>query len=72
MEFAVSSEPGLGGRAGGLSAGLLEDGVEHLEDEALAGAGELGDALELLLELGGGSSLGGLGLLAQELLDGDC
>jgi hypothetical protein len=37
---------------GALSSGLSEHAVEHLDDEALLGAGKLGDAFELLLELG--------------------
>lgn len=60
------------GRTCGVSAsGLLEDGVEHLGDEALLGAGEPADALELTLELGRGTALAGLVLFADELVDGD-
>jgi hypothetical protein len=55
-----------------LPLGLLENGVEHLGDEALLASGELGELLELSLELGGGSALGRLLLGgAEELLDGD-
>lgn len=36
-----------------LSArGLLDDGIEHLRDEALLGFGQPSDAFELLLQLG--------------------
>ncbi len=52
---------------------LGEDGVEHLNDEALLGLRQLADALELLLELRGRAALlGGSGdRFAEQLLDGD-
>jgi hypothetical protein len=42
----------------GSGAGLLQDGLEHLRDEALLGARQSLEHLELNLELGAGSALG--------------
>jgi len=39
---------------------LSEDGVEHLDDKTLFGARQTLDTLDLLLQLWGGTSLGGL------------
>src|SRR3990172_5118712 len=50
---------GGGGGGGGSAAGLGEDGVEHIEHEALLGAGEAAELLELVLELRGGAALAG-------------
>ena len=52
-----------------LAAGLGEDGVEHLDDEALLGSRQALDPLDLLLQLRSGSALGGLHVLfADEFL----
>jgi len=50
-----------------LVARLLEDGVEHLGDEALLAPREFGELLELPLEFWCGSALGRLILDANEL-----
>jgi hypothetical protein len=73
MRSCQYASVGAVGRAGEmrLSSGLLENGVEHFEDEALLGAWKLADALRLPLELGGGSALGGAALGVDELFERD-
>lgn len=71
----MTSELGADGRARrvsdeGLPCLLLKDGIEDLEDKPLTRLGELPDALEVALDLGGGTALAGLSVLAEEAFDG--
>ena len=56
-----------------LSALLLQDGIEHLHDEALLRLGQCADAFELLLQLRCRPALAcaALGRRADEFLDAD-
>lgn len=54
-----------------LDAVLLENGIEHFRDESLLASGELGEFLELALQLGSRSAFGGFGLEPDQFLDGE-
>ncbi len=57
---------------GSLARGLLEHAIEHLQDDALLGFGQAGQALDALLQLRGRAALPGGGgrVLADQCLDG--
>jgi len=49
---------------------LLEDGLEHVEHEALPGSRQAAELLEVTLELGGGAALAGAIGQAEQGFDG--
>ena len=49
---------------------MLEDGLEHVEHEALAGPGQAAKLLEVALELGGRAALAGAIGQAEQGFDG--